>query len=850
MLFPFRGRAPVSFNQLNAAIARRPALPAAILFILGIAGHSLLPPNPIVQIIAIGVLLVAASLLFRQAMACSLAIGCAIALSGACAGQLAECYFPRNDIGAFAGDEPRLTWVEGDVRETPRMTEPPAEGRKVPDKQVIELDVRAVNTWSGWIPASGRMPVTISPPLEELAAGQRLRALGRIERPAPAMNPGGFDAASHYRRQRVLVSMHVSRPCDVQIISNPTRAGSLLTQLRERSRRLLDLGFTSSHSTDRALLRALVFGDREPAMMGVAEDFTRTGTTHLLASNGARIAVLAAAVYILCRLLRFPPRHQILVVTATIALFGMLTMPAAEAVRPAIVCAAIGLGLVGRRQVDSLQILAMAAVAILVLRPMDLYGAGFQLSFTIVCGMILFTGPVMRFVESFENKDRKVAESFQPPTRMRRLRRWLKRRLIETTAAGTVAWVVAMPLVAYHFEQFNPWTVPLGVILSPFALLALLSGFAKIALTALCPVLAGTWASVAAPAAILLRHLVHTMARLPGSDLPLPTPEVWQLLVFYGMLCLPLVPWPRWQLKWCARCAPFGACAMLVLLPLCGGLAPIGSSAPTLRITLLCVGAGQCAVAEPAGGGVVVFDAGSSTVADPLRTVIDPFLRHERCSAIDSIWLSHGDFDHISAVRQLVPEYTVHDVVTSPYFRSHAHESKPCDALLHMLDRTQHSPRLVLAGDRAHIGSDAEIEVLWPPAACAFNSNNTGVVFRLTCDGRSILFPADIQEPAERELLKHPEKLRSDILIAPHHGSDEVTTARFIHAVNPKVILASNDARLTMKQRVFDSEVAGTPLYRTSRCGAITLEVTRDGKVTVTPFLATSAPGFQIAGDR
>ena len=116
------------------------------------------------------------------------------------------------------------------------------------------------------------------------------------------------------------------------------------------------------------------------------------------------------------------------------------------------------------------------------------------------------------------------------------------------------------------------------------------------------------------------------------------------------------------------------------------------------------------------------------------------------------------------------------------------------------------------------------------------NSNNAGLVLRVVCAGRSILFPADIQEPAERELLKHPERLRSDILIAPHHGSGEPTTVQFVRAVDPKVILSSDAPRLTAKQRTFDSEIGSRPLLRTGSCGAITLTVLRDGSISVSPY--------------
>lgn len=836
-----------SIRQINAALFCRPALPAVILFILGITSHPFLPVYPIIWLATIGMVIAIAFIVGRSSICSSTAIAVAVYLCGVCAGQLAHFDYPHDAIGAFASDEPRLAWIEGKITDAPRLIESDSDGRPLPDKQSLTLDVRSVRTVAGWTGASGTLSLTISPPVQGLSAGQIVRALGRLERPAPAMNPGGFDAAAHYRRERVLASMHVSRPYDVQILSQGSRSMPSLSLFRQGARELLSRGFDIAHAPNCALLDALVFGDRDPQMRQAQDDFVHTGTTHLLAANGSRIALLAGVLFVLCRLLRLSPRRSVLGLTILIALFGFLTLPAAEAIRPAAACVTLGLGAAGRRIVDTLQVLCMVALAILVFRPLDLYGAGFQLSFVIVLGLILFCGPVMRWVESLENQDRKVAEAFQRPSRRRRVLRKAKQWLVSAAVVGLIAWIVALPLVAYHFEQINPWTVPFGLILSPFAVLALAAGFAKIALTAICPPLASTWAMLATGPSALLSHLVHWMAATPACDIAFSQPGVGLIVFYYTLLLLPLLPLPSWKIKWCARCAPAGGCALLLFLPmclpLCGGLAPAGgnSSRAAVRITLLSVGAGQCAVVEPTGGDTVVFDAGSSTIADPLRTCIEPFLRHEQCRSLDAIYLSHGDYDHISAARMMIPEYGIREVLTSPFFRLHAKESRPCQALLSSLDHSGHVPHLIVAGDHLRLSPDAAIDVLWPPPTCNYNSNNAGLVLRLTCGGRSILFPADIQEPAERELLKHPEKLRSDILIAPHHGSAEGTTPQFVAAVHPKMILASNDARLTKKQRNFDAEEAAWPLYRTSRCGAITIEISRDGEIHVRPFLPAGA---------
>ena len=74
------------------------------------------------------------------------------------------------------------------------------------------------------------------------------------------------------------------------------------------------------------------------------------------------------------------------------------------------------------------------------------------------------------------------------------------------------------------------------------------------------------------------------------------------------------------------------------------------------------------------------------------------------------------------------------------------------------------------------------------------------------------------------------------MLVAPHHGSEERTTQEFVKAVHPRAIISSNDNTLSIKQRSFDADVKGAPIYRTSRYGAVTVEVTKNGRMSVSSY--------------
>jgi beta-lactamase superfamily II metal-dependent hydrolase len=177
----------------------------------------------------------------------------------------------------------------------------------------------------------------------------------------------------------------------------------------------------------------------------------------------------------------------------------------------------------------------------------------------------------------------------------------------------------------------------------------------------------------------------------------------------------------------------------------------------------------------------------------------------------------------------------------SPHFRRHAVGSETAEALLQMLDLAHRPPTIIERGDHLDLEDGMSLDVLWPPRDCDMNSNNCGLVLKLKYGDRTVLFPADIQEPPERELLKNPAQLKSDVLVAPHHGSAELTTGDFICAVDPQMIVASNATNLTHKQKVFDRLAAHETFYRTSRCGAITITIDAKGKVSVSTYLSGAA---------
>lgn len=816
----------------SGIVARRPAVAAVLLFIAGILLHRLLPVMPWIWVGVIALLLGITLAHQRNPIRGSISLALAIVCCGLALAQLREFHFASTDIAHYALDSPRLAQIEMKIDYPPRILahEFEATQRPIPPRQVFTATVTRVREWEEWRPATGKLLVSIDQPHPLLAIRQHIRVTGMLQRPSPAMNPGQFDWARYYRKQRIVASIQVRTAGNVQILNSPSPHP--LDRLRAIARRSLAMGFDTEQSLDHALLAALLVGDRDPQVRDIQEQFARTGTSHHLAISGLHIAVLGGFVFVICRLITLPPRTTAWIGASFVLLYGLITQPSAPVIRSVLLCLFIGGGLLSRRSLDMVHLLAISALVMLIYDPLDLYSAGFQLSFGTVLGLVILTTPML---EVFRRPNPLDVVRGPPASHREAARRWVVLRSEQVFAAALVAWLVSLPLVAYHFERLNPWAMFGSIALAPVVFIALILGLIKVVLTLVLPSGAEAWAVLCVWPITLMRWMVDWLALLPGSDMPLPRPTMLFIALYYAALCLPLLLWRgRFNIWQPVRLTPAATCLVILCLPLLIG-ARSSPAVGSLRATILAVGAGSCTVVELPDQRVILIDAGSLSLSDPVNRCIEPFLRSRGVRRIDAIYISHADYDHYSAVAELAELYHVDEVWISPQFRIDAADIPPAQRMLRQLDRRECAVYELSAGDH-HERSGAEIEVLWPPATEQFaRANDNSLVLRVRYGGRSILFPGDVQVVAQERLLSSGVDLGADVLIAPHHGSFVPPDGHFIAAVRPSIIISSNDRTLSARQKDY-AAIALPPLLRTHSHGAVTIELSRDGELTLTPF--------------
>ncbi|MEZ3524635.1 MAG: ComEC/Rec2 family competence protein [Muribaculaceae bacterium] len=189
------------------------------------------------------------------------------------------------------------------------------------------------------------------------------------------------------------------------------------------------------------------------------DDFRGSGIAHLLALSGFHVGIVAMIALWLTRPMLVAGRAARLrgaVVLAAVWGFAALGGMSASVVRASVMLTLLMCARLAGRASSPLNALAVAAIVILSWRPAELFGAGFQLSFMAVIGILAFAN---------------VLNPFRPDAHPR------LHRIAAAMAVPVGATLATLPVVAATFGtvplMFLPANVIAGILFVPFYVLAL-----------------------------------------------------------------------------------------------------------------------------------------------------------------------------------------------------------------------------------------------------------------------------------------------------------------------------------------------------------------------------------------
>ncbi|RDH83981.1 MAG: DNA internalization-related competence protein ComEC/Rec2 [endosymbiont of Galathealinum brachiosum] len=580
----------------------------------------------------------------------------------------------------------------------------------------------------------------------QIKTGEYWQIQVRLKAPHGMQNLGGFDYEKWLYQQGIQATGYIRKSSlNKRLKKSRVSIDSVRENLSSILSRLPDTEY-------QGLLQALTIGHKSEISHQQWDVLRKTGTSHLMAISGLHIGLVAGLVFftvrrfvpaIICKYSSAPQVAALisLIFAGYYALLAGFSVPTQRAF---IMLLVIMLALVIKRPAFSLNTLSLALISVLLIDPSSVLSVGFWLSFLAVL--------VITLVSSSRVVDQHC-----------RIKVWLQ--------GVKIQWLIALamlPLSLLLFQQgslisplVNMFIIPLvGMVIVPLSLLASLISLLSADLSLWLFTQTSELFSV-------IWHLTEWFADMRVSSVPLSSIPLFHSALALSGVVLLLLPGGF----------PLRYSGLIMILPMLLYQYPRPDQG-AFWVSVLDVGQGLSVVVQTRDK-TLLYDTGAKLGErfDLGERVIVPYLNYVDIQTLDLLMVSHGDNDHAGGADSVLRMMNVKRLLAA-------------ENVINQKSRISYSDKVCVSG-QSWVWNEVSFEVLHPDQAYK-KPNNRSCVLKVWNQHYSLLIPGDIERKIELKMLSHNiKKLKADILIMPHHGSNTSSTQRWLDEINPRLAISS-----------------------------------------------------------
>ena len=309
-------------------------------------------------------------------------------------------------------------------------------------------------------------------------------------------------------------------------------------RMQQRFGEILSLGLEKQPALA-GILRAMMLGQKHELSDEQDTRFMQSGTMHLFAISGLHIAAIAVGIETLLALLRIPRWPRFVFSTILLWLYVDITGGSPSAVRAFVMVFLFHAAGVLRVPVNPIATLGTAAFVTLVLEPMQLFSASFQMSYGIVAALILLGSPLSERWQAAWQPFRYLPEITW--TWWHRSIVAAQRALVGAIAVGLASTLVSTITGLVFFRLLTPGALIANLVLIPISSLVIFSGFASL-VVGLCGLhgLAGLFNQGAALVLYSMDQSIAYFVTLPGMYFTAGFSAAWIGFAAFGVLMMSL----------------------------------------------------------------------------------------------------------------------------------------------------------------------------------------------------------------------------------------------------------------------------------------------------------------------
>ncbi|HKL99177.1 MAG TPA: DNA internalization-related competence protein ComEC/Rec2 [Mobilitalea sp.] len=633
--------------------------------------------------------------------------------------------------------------------------------------------------------------------------GNEVTVSGTIQKFSSATNPGQFDEKMYYKIQNINYKM---RADEIRIINS--RCSKYHLVLNTIKQKLLKVYDAILPDKEAGALIAMLLGEKYLLEDETKSLYQENGISHILAISGLHVSLIGASIYAILRKLKTGLLPATIISILFIYSYGVLTNFSVSTNRAVVMFIIMLLARSFGKTYDMLSALSLCALLILLQNPLQLFSAGFLLSFGAVLGIAVLL-PCIRGVFTYKNP------------------------VVDGVLISISAQIMTLPMILRFFFQLPIYSVFINLLILPTMTLLVLSSL----LAGVVGLLSLRLGVFLIGGANYLLKMYEWLCRL-GSKIPYNLyttgrPENIRIIIF--LLLLTAFIWGATKYKKKPILLLLVAAVLILVLP---------KPNHDLTIMMLEVGQGEAIFMKNETGTTYLIDGGSLDIKQVGTYRLQPFLLSQGVDHIDYAIVTHTDWDHISGLMELIQGKKIE---ICNLVLPNIEISLPSYLELKELAKAYSVKVLYIsAGDLIEEGK-LRIQCLHPAKGYRYTSANSySTVLSISYGRFEMLATGDVEADGEKLIMEQLKNTGEsvttdyDVLKVAHHGSKYSTMEDFLEIIKPEYALIScgEDNRYghpheELLERLDDME---SEVIITFESGAITIKT--DGKrMWVTEFL-------------
>ncbi len=387
-------------------------------------------------------------------------------------------------------------------------------------------------------PTSGTLLITLKDSTaRNLYYGDELLIPAKYAVVEPPYNPAEFNYKQYLTNKNIYYQQFLFQG-QYRVLAHDAGNPVVAYSLRLRQHLVEKLKTNMRDPAAIAVASTIILGYRADLSSDVLQAYQNTGTVYVLTVSGAQVAVLY---FMLSFALGFLNRYKYgkviraVIIIGFIWYYALLTGLSPAVCRAVVVVSMVVVGRTFSRYINSLNILAISAFALLLYDPYYITEVGFQLAYLAVAGLIIFRPVVYKWLK-FKSK---IAD-----------------RIWSVCSVSIAAQVVTFPLSAYYFHQFPVYFLVSNLLAVLPVAIIMYTGIIYLLLPQI-PVVSKCLGYILEQTILLMNKMLVAIERLPFVNInKIWITDIECLLLYAIIIALFYFLYDRkaWLLKFCLIC--------------------------------------------------------------------------------------------------------------------------------------------------------------------------------------------------------------------------------------------------------------------------------------------------------